>query len=246
MFFFLFASCDSGRMRPPPPAIIMTVLPVSSLALSLHCTLVVCVFYSAKTILLMCGLFSKMQQQHCCRWSARIHWKYCSVSRGEVVEIVKTCEKTELKKRKMNRKTFRLTFGDRHCEITALAFQLSQIIFRTEMTNCKRELQFPPLIIYFSYIITQSLKKEKRTKCIVNFFCPSSVRRNFRNISCVMAGYRSLNGTIRWYSKKGVIFHLCSGKVNGLFISQIEHIGCFSPFIYLFILLFKSIVIPSG
>lgn len=81
-------------------------------------------------------------------------------------------ERTEEKKK--NRKTFRLTFGDRHCEITALAFQLSQIIFRTEMTNCKRELQFPPLIIYFSYIITQSLKKEKRMKCIVNFlpfFC---------------------------------------------------------------------------
>lgn len=85
-------------------------------------------------------------------------------------------------------------------------------------------------------------------------FCPSSVRRNFRNISCVMAGYRSLNGTIRWYSKKGnsgslhsgVIFHLCSGKVNGLFISQIEHIGYFSPFIYLFILLFKALLFSAG
>lgn len=46
--------------------------------------------------------------------------------------------------------TFILTFGDRHCEITAMAFQLSQITFRNEMTNCNRELQFPHLIIYFS------------------------------------------------------------------------------------------------
>lgn len=48
------------------------------------------------------------------------------------------------------RKTFRLTFGDKHCEITAVAFQLSQIIFRNELTNCKGALQFPLLIIYLS------------------------------------------------------------------------------------------------
>lgn len=53
-------------------------------------------------------------------------------------------------KKEERRRTFRLTFGDRHCEITVMAFQLSQIIFRNEMTNCNRELQFPPLIIYFS------------------------------------------------------------------------------------------------
>lgn len=41
-------------------------------------------------------------------------------------------------------------------EITAVAFQLSPIIFRNELTNCNRELQFPPLIIYFSEIITRS------------------------------------------------------------------------------------------
>lgn len=39
---------------------------------------------------------------------------------------------------------------DTDTEITAVAFQLSQIIFRNEMTNCNRELQFPPLIIYFN------------------------------------------------------------------------------------------------
>lgn len=47
-------------------------------------------------------------------------------------------------------KPFRLTFGDKHCEITAVAFQLSQIIFRNELTNCKGALQFPLLIIYLS------------------------------------------------------------------------------------------------
>lgn len=51
---------------------------------------------------------------------------------------------------KEERKTFIVTFGDKHCEITAMAFQLSQIIFRNELTNCKGALQFPLLIIYLS------------------------------------------------------------------------------------------------
>lgn len=59
-------------------------------------------------------------------------------------------EEREEERREEKRRTFRMTFGDRHCEITAMAFQLSQIIFRNEMTNCKRELQFPSLIIYFN------------------------------------------------------------------------------------------------
>lgn len=51
---------------------------------------------------------------------------------------------------KGERKAFIVTFGDKHREITAMAFQLSQIIFRNELTNCKGALQFPLLIIYLS------------------------------------------------------------------------------------------------
>lgn len=59
-------------------------------------------------------------------------------------------KRSERERKEKKTRTFTLTFGDRHCEITATAFQLSQIIFRNEMANCNRELQFPPLIIYFS------------------------------------------------------------------------------------------------
>lgn len=65
-------------------------------------------------------------------------------------EMKRSGEEREEERREEKRRTFRMTFGDRHCEITAMAFQLSQIIFRNEMTNCKRELQFPSLIIYFN------------------------------------------------------------------------------------------------
>lgn len=67
-----------------------------------------------------------------------------------IVEICKKGKSWMKWRKEEERKTFSLTFGDKHSEITAMAFQLSQIIFRNELTNCKGALQFPLLIIYLS------------------------------------------------------------------------------------------------
>lgn len=48
ILFFSFCIIQLRSHETPLPAIIMTVLPVSSLALSLYCTLVVCIFYSSQ------------------------------------------------------------------------------------------------------------------------------------------------------------------------------------------------------
>lgn len=78
--------------------------------------------------------------------------QYGDISREYIcyMKLWNSVKRKEWNEEKKKRGAFRLTFTDKHCEIPAMAFQLSQLIFRNELTNCNRALQFPPLIIYFS------------------------------------------------------------------------------------------------
>lgn len=103
--------------------------------------------YSTKTVLSCVGFFKETTVM-----LLQDPQQYGGIFRDQYLKLWKSRKKRKKGRevRREKRRTFRLTFGDRHCEIKAMAFQLSQIIFRIEMTNCNRELQFPPLIIYFS------------------------------------------------------------------------------------------------
>lgn len=135
-----------------------------------------------------------------------------------------------------------MTFEDSHCKIRGMAFHLRQIIFRSERTNCKGELQFPPLIIYFSKIITRSIE------LIEVYQGPPHTHLHGQGYSlcifCLVAGYLALKASSLLSAQGG---EMCENVHSGAIshrssISTPSQRACyFSSFYFLAVL---SVVIP--